>query len=403
MKFNFKAKTKTGETREGVIDAASARSAAEIIQRNGLFPIEIKEEDQRASIVKAILKYYDRVTEKELVVFFRQLAILIEARVPIVSSLNAVNEQTSNKYFNKVITEMVDDIEDGLPFSDALSKHKDIFSTLSINMIKSGETSGNLKKSIDYVANNIEKNYQLMSRVKGAMLYPCIVLVVFFVIGFLVISFILPRLTAMIKELGVTIPWYTHVVIVVGDFMSKYWWAVGFIILGFIGGGIYYIGTPDGRKEWDQWKIRLPIVGVIFRYVYIVRFSENLGVLLAGGIPIIRALNIVSTVINNSVYEAIFVKTAEQVRMGGNISTVLERSELIPPVVSHMIKIGEESGQIESVLGHISKFYEQETDMMTKNLSTLIEPVLMIIIGIAVGFMSVAIILPIYDVAQQIK
>lgn len=403
MKFNFKAKTKTGETREGVIDAASAQSAAEIIQKNGLFPIEIKEENQRDSIVKTILKYYDRVTEKELVVFFRQLAILIEARVPIVSSLNAINEQTPNKYFSKIIKEMVDDIEDGLPFSDALSKHRDVFSTLSINMIKSGETSGNLKKSIDYVANNIEKNYQLLSRVKGAMMYPCIVLIVFFIIGFLVISFILPRLTAMIKELGVAIPWYTHVVIVVGDFMAKYWWAVGFIILGFVGGAIYYIGTPDGRKEWDQWKIRLPIVGVIFRYVYIVRFSENLGVLLAGGIPIIRALNIVSTVINNSVYEAIFLKTAEQVKMGGNMSTVLERSELIPPVVSHMIKIGEESGQIESVLGHISKFYEQETDMMTKNLSTLIEPVLMIIIGVAVGFMSIAIILPIYDVAQQIK
>jgi type II secretory pathway component PulF len=235
------------------------------------------------------------------------------------------------------------------------------------------------------------------------MMYPSIVLIVFFIIGFLVISFILPRLTAMIKDLNADIPWYTAVIITVGDFMSKYWWAVAFIIMGVIGSVVYYIKTPDGRKEWDQVKINLPVVGIIFRYVYIVRFSENLAVLLAGGIPIVRALDIVSTVINNSVYEAIFVKTSEQVKIGGNIHSVLERSELIPPVVSHMIRIGEESGQIESVLGHISRFYEQETEMMTKNLSTLLEPVLMIIIGVMVGFMAVAVIMPIYDIAGQIN
>lgn len=403
MKFNFKAKTKEGDLREGIIEAAASEQALEVLQKNNLFPISISQENDSGALIKAVLKYYDRVTDKELVVFFRQLAILIEARVPIVSSLNAINEQTVNKYFSKVLSEIVGDIEDGLSFSDALSKHRDIFSSLSINIIKAGETSGNLKKSIEYVAENIEKNYLLISRIRGAMMYPAIVLVVFFIIGFLVVSFILPKLTQVIKDLNAEVPWYTKIVITVGDFMAVYWWAVAIIIIGIIGSCLYYIKTPDGRKEWDQIKIKLPVVGPLFRYIYIARFAENLGVLLAGGIPIIRSLTIVSSVINNTVYEAIFLKTADQVKIGGNMSDVLSRSPLIPPVVAHMIKIGEESGQIDSVLKHISSFYDQETEMITKNLSTLIEPILMVVIGIAVGVMAVSVLMPIYNIAGQIK
>lgn len=403
MKFLFKAKTKNGELKEGVIDAASSDAAVAILQKNDLYPMSIVKEEADSSVIKTMLKYYDRVTEKELVVFFRQLAILIEARVPIVASLTAISEQTTNKYFVKVLKETIADIENGLPLSDSLNKHRDVFSTLSINIIKAGETSGNLKKSIDYVADNIERNYNLANRVRSAMMYPSIILVVFFIIGFLTISFILPKLTVIIKDMNADVPWYTQIVMTVGDFMSTYWWAVAIVILGFVGGILYYIRTDNGKREWDQIKIKLPIVGVMFRYVYITRFAQNLSVLLAGGIPIIRAITITSSVINNIVYEAIFLRAAEEVKVGGNMSNVLSKSYLIPPVVSHMVKIGEESGQIDAVLNHIAKFYEQETDIMTKNLSTLIEPVLMVIIGIAVGFMAFAILMPIYNIAGQIK
>lgn len=403
MKFNFTAKNNAGEMKKGVIDAASYDAAMATLRKNELFPISVIQEEKKSELEKAVLKYYERVTAKELVVFFRQLSILIEARVPIVSSLTAINEQSTNKYFNKVLSDMVNDIEDGLPFSKSMEKHPDVFSALSINLIKAGEASGNLKKSVEYVADNIEKNYTLTSRIKSAMTYPAIVLVVFFIIGFITITFILPKLTLMIKELNADIPWYTRMVIVVGDFMSVYWWAVAIIIIGFIGGILYYVKTPDGKKEWDKVKINLPLVGVLFRYVYISRFSENLAVLLTSGIPIARALTIVSSVIGNMNYEAIVLKAAETVKMGGSISDVLKRDALIPPVVSHMVKIGEETGQMDAVLQHIAKFYDQETDMMTKNLSSIIEPVLMIIIGIGVGFMAFAILMPIYNIAGQIK
>lgn len=402
MKFSFRAKTKTGELREGVVDASSRDAAVTVLQKNELFPISVVQEGRNKSLANAFMKSFERVTPKELMVFFRQLAILIEARVPIVSSLVAINGQTENKYFQRVIEQVVNDIQDGLPFSDALAKYKDVFSPLSISVIRAGEVSGNLRQAVEYVADNIEKNYKLTSNVRSAMLYPAVVLVVFSIIAFIVVSFIVPKLTQMIKELNAAVPWYTKIVVAVGDFMAAYWWAVAIVILGFIAGFFYYIKSEDGKKEWDQIKIKLPIFGVIFRYVYISRFVNNLAVLLTGGIPILKALSTVSSVVNNCVYEALILQAADEVKKGGTMSAVLQRSPAyFPPIVGQMIKIGEESGQVDKVLKLISDFYENEVNTMTKNLASLIEPVLMITIGIAVAILAFAVILPIYNIAAQ--
>lgn len=402
MKFKFKAKTRAGEVKEGFVNAVSKDMAAAVLQKNELFPIHINEEKENVT-KKVFAKYYDRVSDKELMVFFRQMAILIEARVPIVTSLIAISEQTSGSFLKIIIREAVKDIEDGMSLSDALAKHKEVFSNLSINIIKAGEASGNLKKAVEYVADNIEKNYNLTNKIRSATIYPIIVLCVFFVIAFLVVTLIIPKLTVMIKDLGAEVPWYTKVLIGTGDFMSSYWWAVLTLIFGFIGSVFYYVNTREGKREWDVIKIKLPVVGVMFQYVYVTRFSANLAVLLAGGIPIIKALTITSSVINNVVYEELILRTAENVKRGENMSDILRKSPLIPPMVSHMIKIGEESGQIDSVLGHITKFYDQEVEVMAKNMSTLIEPILMIIIGLGVALMAVGVLMPIYNIAGQIK
>lgn len=402
MKFNFKAKNSAGEIKEGIVESVSREAALQLIQKNGLFPIKI-EEPEGDSVSKAFLKYYDRVTAKELVVFFRQLAVLIEARVPIVGALTAINEQMPNKYFRRILDESAKDIEDGMTLSDSFAKHPDVFTPLMVNILRAGEASGNLKKSVDYIADNTERNYELVSRVRSAMTYPIIVLCALLAVGFLVVTFIIPKLTKLIKDLQAEVPWYTKMIVNIGDFMSAYWWAVLIIAFGAIGGALYYLRTPDGRKEWDMIKIKLPVVGKIFTFLYVTRFSENLATLLAGGIPIIKALTIVSSVINNSVYEKVFLKAAEDVKVGGNISDSLAKSDLIPSTVTHMVRIGEESGQIDSVLMHVSHFYEQEVNTLTKNLSTLIEPILMILIGLAVGFLAVGILLPIYNIAGQIK
>lgn len=404
MKFNFKVKTPEGEYREGTVNASSKEAVVAILQKKNLLPIDVRpEEKMENDIFRSILREYDKVTAKELVIFFRQLAILIEARVPIVVALTAISEQSSGKYLQKIIKETARDIENGMTFSFSLEKHRDVFTPLMINIIKAGEASGNLKKSVDYVANNIEKNYQLTSRVRGAMIYPMIIVAVFFIVGFLTVTLILPKLTIMIKEIGADVPWYTDVVIKVGDFMAVYWWAVLTVVAGMVVGAIYYLNSEDGKKEFDVIKMRLPIFGPIFKGVYVSRFAENLGVLLTGGIPIVKALEIVSSVVGNSVYEKIILRASQEVKVGGNISSVFSKSDLIPPVVAHMVRIGEESGQLDSVLGHISRFYDQETDTATRNLSSLIEPILMVLIGIAVAFLAFAILMPIYNIAGQIK
>lgn len=402
MKFSFKAKNKEGQLKEGTIDAASNEAAIDVLQQHELFPIYIQEQKSADTVIKGFLKYLEKVTDKELMIFFKQMSILIEAKVPIVASLNAVKEENQNVYFRKILDEVTQDIQDGLPFSDALKKHKKVFTLLATNIIKAGEVSGNLKKSVDYVAKNIEKNYELQSKIRSALMYPAIILFVFVVIGFLFITFIIPKLTSLVKSLDVTLPWYTTAVIAITDFMAKYWWANIIILVGMVSGFVYYIRTDNGKREWDEVKLKLPLVGPIFKNLYIARFSDNLNVLLSGGLPIIRSIVLTSTVINNSVYQGLILRMADEVKIGGNMSTVLSKSEYMPPVVSQMIKIGEESGEIDLVLGYIAKFYEQEVDVATKNLSTLIEPVLMIIIGIAVGLLVFLILMPIYDVASQI-
>ena len=404
MKFNFKVKAPGGEYREGTVEASSKEVAVAILQKSDLLPIDVRsEEENEDDFFRFILRKYDKVTAKELVIFFRQLAILIEARVPIVVALNAISEQSSGKYLQKIIKEVARDIENGLPFSFALEKHRDVFTPLMINIIKAGEASGNLKKSVDYVANNIEKNYKLTSRVRGAMIYPAIILLVFFIVGFLTITLILPKLTVMIKDLGADVPWYTNVIIAIGDFMQVYWWVVLIVVAGMFVGTIYYLNSEDGKKEFDVIKMKLPVFGSIFEGVYVSRFAENLGVLLTGGIPIVKALEIVSLVVGNSVYEKIIMRASQEVKIGGDVSTIFSKSELIPPVVAHMIRIGEESGQLDVVLGHIARFYDQETETATKNLSSLIEPFLMVLIGIAVAFLAFAILMPIYNIAGQIE
>lgn len=402
MKFVFKAKDAQGEIREGMVEAMSAKAAAEILSRNNLVPISVKEEEKTIAIIKDLQRIWEGVSQKELVVFFQQLATLVEARVPVVSALRTIEDQTANRYFRIILKEMADDIEDGAPFSTAIEKHTGTFSPLVINMLRAGEASGELQKSVEVVAESIEKNYQLAAKIKGALYYPTFVLGVAGVIGFLVVTFILPKITIMIKDMKVPIPWYTSALIWLGDFMNAYWWAVLLVFLAAAGGLMYYVKTEAGRREWQMIILKLPVIGDLARSIYITRFAENLSALLNGGIPVVRALFIVSEVIGNQVFEKIVLKAADEVRSGGTMSTVFLRSREIPPIVSQMIRIGEETGSLSEVLASTAKFYNQEVETTTRSLTTLIEPILIVFLGVGVGILVVGVLLPIYNIAGQI-
>lgn len=403
MQFIFKAKhKKTGELKEGKVEAYSRELAVKALQENDLIPMFISQEKGVYNIFRDFQKAWEGGNKKDLVLLYRQLTTLIGASVPIVQSLRTVAEQSSSQFMGNVVRKVADDVEDGMLLSEGMSKHPDVFSNLSVGIIKSGEASGSLRESLEYITKNTEKNYKLTSKIRSALIYPIFVVMVSIVVGFIAVTFILPKITVMIKELDVQTPWYTSVVISFGDFMSNYWWAILIVIFGAVIGFIYYIKTEAGRREWDQVKIELPLFGKLFRYVYISRFASNFSILLAGGIPIVKALVIVSDVVNNSVYKGVILRAADEVRAGGSISNIFETSSRFPDIVAKMIKIGEETGKMNESLESVSSFYDEEIDNMTRNFSSLIEPVLIVILGIGVAIMVFAVLLPIYNIVGQI-
>jgi len=398
MKFAFKAKDTDGIIREGVVEAESRDAAGILLQKNGLLPISVREEGSQYAFLKDLSRAWNGVSVKELVSFFRQLTVLIEAKVPVTSSLLSIAEETSNSYFRIVLKEIKDDVDDGMALSEAFSKHKDIFSPLVVNLIKAGEVSGGLQQSIGFVADNLEKDYELVAKIKSALYYPAFVIGVAGIIGFLVVAFIVPQITVILKDFGSALPWYTVVIMNVSDFLAAYWWIVILLVVGLVGAFVYYIRTPDGSRTWDEQIFAIPIAGRIAQYIFIARFAENLGILLDGGIPIVRSLSIVSDIVGNQRFQVVISEATEEVRKGGNMSTALFRAKEVPHLVSQMVKIGEESGAVSGILKNVAAFYTRETDNMTRNLTTLLEPILIVVLGIGVAILVVGILLPIYNV-----
>jgi type II secretory pathway component PulF len=402
MKFLFKAKNELGEVKEGFVDAIGEDFATEILQKNGLIVLSLTAEKSGVSLERQFQKLWEGVNQRELAILFRQLATLIEAKVPVTSSLQSVAMQTSNEYLRGIVRDMAEDIDDGMPFSEALERHKDVFSPLVINMVKAGEISGGLQRSIKYVADNIEKNYYMTSKIKGSLMYPGFVITAAAIIGFLVVTFILPKITGIIKEMNIAVPWYTKVLMWLGDFMSSYWWAVILMVAGLTAGFMYYANTEEGQKDMEEIILKIPVIGTIASRLYLIRFAENLSALLAGGIPIVRALTVVADVVGNGIYKRVILRAADNVRTGGMMSQVLMNDPAIPPMVAQMVKIGEETGSTTQVLKAVSDFYTQEVDMLTRNMMSLIEPILIVILGIGVAIMVVGILLPIYNIAGQL-
>lgn len=404
MKFLFRAKTQSGYMREGTVEALDAEAAATVLQRSDLIPLSLDSAEHAGfSFPQIMARFWNGVSIKEKLIFFQQLATLIEARVPITISLRTIGEQSTNTFFRALLREMASDMDDGMPFSEVLAKHPDIFDALSVNMIRAGEVSGSLHTSIGFVATNIEKNYQLSAKIKGALYYPAFVILVATVIGFLVVTFILPKITVIIKEMKVPIPWYTSVLIWLGDFMNAYWWVVIIVLILAFGGFLYYLKSPEGKKEWESILLKLPVLGTLAKNVYITRFAENLSSLLESGIPVVKSLQIVSEVIGNHVYQKVIMDAAEEVRAGGNVSTVfLQAPKEVPQIVAQMIRIGEETGTTARVLESVGKFYSQEVNTTTRNLTTLIEPILIVFLGIGVAILVIGVLLPIYNIAGQL-
>ena len=402
MKFKYQAINREGERQKGLVETLSSQAAERMLVATGLASIELREIKPN-SIEAFFSKALEGVKPREFVIFSRQLATLIDSKVPLLAAIDSISNQTENKFFSLKLKSVMFDIDGGSSLSEALSKHPDMFSDFYVSMVKAGEASGTLQESLNKLADNIERNYELTSSLKGAMYYPAFIIVAMIGVGSLMMVTVIPKLLEILTESGQVLPLQTRILIWTSNFMVNYWWAVIIMVVAAVVSVIYYLKTEDGKKQFDQIILKIPVIGKILHNVYIARFSENLGTLLQSGLPIRIALSITADVVGNSVFKYIINTAADEIKKGGNLSDILGKYEEIPPVMTQMVEVGEHTGRMSFSLGKITEFYMKESDRMVKNFSTLIEPVLMVVLAIGVGVLVSAILLPIYQVAMSIQ
>lgn len=346
------------------------------------------------------LELFEPVTEKEIALFSRQIATLLEAQVPLVEALKALGAQTANPRFKGIIFDLSSDIEGGASFSKALGKYPKVFSHFYRALIKSAEVAGKLQEVTTYLADHLDREHHIKSKIRGALIYPAFVFFGILIVGALMFMFVIPQITAIFEEVSVDLPLLTRIIIGMSDLFRTYFFFI-LILFGLLSFGVWrYSKTKEGEIAFDTIKLKAPIFGNLFTNLYIARFTENLGTLLTGGIAISIALRVSADVVGNRIYESIIRETEDAVKRGDTISSVLKGYPEFPPLVSQMIETGETTGKLDIVLKNLARFYEREVTTMVDNLLVLIEPVLVVGMGLMVGILVVAVLQPIYSMVQ---
>lgn len=400
MIFKYKVKDQSNQLIKGEVEAQDEAGAAEILKSRGFNILSLTSNDQ-ASIWLSFLKFFRRIPTKDLVVFSRQLAVMVSANMPIVKSLRVLADQTVNRNLQAAIIDIANEVDGGAKLSMALRKHADIFDDFYINLVRSGETTGKLDEVLTYLAEQKERDYELMSRVKGAMIYPFFILSSLIVVGVVMMIFVIPKLTGVLLESGATLPFSTRLLIAVSGFMAKYWWLLLGAVIALAVALRLYIRTAVGREQWDLLKVRVPVFGQIFQRIYLVRFIRGLSTLLRGGVEMVTALKIVADVVDNEFYRQLVLETIREVNEGHSVTTVFMNNPDVPTMFAQMLSVGESSGKIDAVLDNLGDFYSRELDNLTKNLVSSIEPMIIVLMGVAVGIMVAAVILPMYNLSAQ--
>ena len=403
-KFTYLAKTKDGVVKQGVVTASNEDVALAALQGKELIVISIKNAEKQ-SIFGKDLEIFNGVSARDLAVFTRILSVFLEVQIPLVEAISILRDQNkSNKYFAEVLDQMVLDIQDGNLLSNAMEKHPKVFNTLYVSIVRAGEVSGGLQSGLLYMADYLEEQYDLNSKIKGALSYPVFVLLVFLVIGLGIAYYVLPQLVDVLESLGsdVELPWTTQIIILISDILQRFIWLIlGVIVLG-IGGFFYFLRTAAGGKWADKWELRLPVFGQLLTKMYITRFAINLKTLLMAGVPIVSALEIGSKVVGNNVFEQIIREAISNIKAGGQLSDTLLKHKEIPYIAAQIIAVGEKTGKVNSTLETLARFYKKEVDNIVANLTTLIEPVMIVGLGIGVAIFVVSILMPIYNIAGSL-
>ena len=401
MLFNYTVLTPEGSQSKGQIDALSQDAAISSLQRRGFVVVSVLPEVQKNFLQKQF-SIFDRVPMKDVVIMSRQIAALFEAQVSAIKAFTLLAENADNKVLSFTLSSIAQDIQGGITISGAMQKHGNVFSEFYISMVKAGEESGKLTDSFRYLADYLERQYELTSKTRNALIYPAFVIVTFIAVMVLMLVMIIPRLSAILVETGTALPVYTRVVIAMSDFMVHYGLILLIIVAIF---GVYFgrsATTAKGKRRIDGWKISMPIIGPLFQKIYLSRIADNMDTMLSSSIPVLRALEITGEVVDNELYKEVMQQALNDVKAGVSISSSFEKHPIIPPIMVQMVRVGEETGSLGSILKTLARFYKREVDGAVDTLIGLIEPIMIVGLGVGVGFLLTSILVPIYNIASSL-
>jgi len=396
--FTYQAEDHKGRQVTGLVEAGNESAALEILKEKNFQVYSLKKKSLFFNLGN--LSIFRRVGRKDIVSFSRRFAVLVASNITIVQALKIIVAQTNNAHFRFELASVAQEVDGGVKLSDALARRPDIFSNFFTSVVRSGESSGSLSEVLNYLADEMEKDYDMMGKIQGAMIYPLFVIALMIGVGILMMTTVVPNLTSVMVETGMELPLSTRIVIGTSDFFQDYWIFLTLFLAAAGVGLSVALKTPGGRSRFDRLLLGLPVFGALVNKIAIVRFARSLNVLLTGGVPIAKALEITAEVVDNAVYRELISATIKEVEDGNPVSSAMNGS-IMPPMVSQMIGIGEETGKLDLVLQSIIGVYEREVANTTKNLTVLIEPIVMVVLGLGVGVMVSAIILPMYQMASN--
>jgi general secretion pathway protein F len=402
--YEYIALDRAGKNQKGIIDADNPLTARQKLRSSDIFPIEIKETFSRPKSLPSdhisISSLFYRVTPGEISAMTRQLATLLSAGITLVLSLDALIAQTTNPLLKKILAEIKESVNEGNSFASSLSQHPKHFSHVYINMVRAGEASGSLDLVLERLADFSEDREALKGRFRAAMAYPIIMSIIGVIALMVLVTFVVPRFIEVFNEMEGTLPLPTLIIIGVSNFLKSFWWAVLILIIAFLFAIKRLINTPGGGYLWDKIKFGMPVIGIINIKMAMAGFGRTLGSLTQSGVPLILSLQIVKNIVNNRIFADIIDETIDEVQAGKALAVPLSKSKWIPPVVIQMISVGEQSGDLEKMLNKIADIYEREVESRITMLTSMLEPVMILIMAVIVGFIAFSIVLPIVEMSQ---
>jgi len=401
MLFSYHAIDQDGHERDGTIEAPSQDIAVASLQRRNLI-ISVIKSNEKSSLFSFELPFSHRISNKDIVILSRQIATLFESQVSALRVFRLLSAEVENKSLGTVLSTVGDDLQGGIPISQAFARHPQVFSVFYVNMVRAGEESGKLSETFSYLADYLDRTYDIVTKAENALIYPVFVIVVFFGVMALMLTLVIPKISAVLIDSGQPIPFYTAIIIGFSNFLINY----GILIfIALVVGGFYIwelSKTDHGKLALDRIKISIPYVGDLYTKLYLSRIADNFSTMLLSGIPVIEAIDITASVVGNAAYEDILNQVAVDVKGGSPISDALDKHPEIPGIMVAMTKVGEETGELGKILATLAKFYNREVTNAVDTLVGLIEPVMVVLLGVGVGILLTAVLMPIYNLAGGI-